>query len=126
MDTIASRVRANADKSFEDNFDLPIFLKFIEDKLSNHTYVNIGIVSSPRFEGLSNYLKSKRSVTGYSTDRAFPTFADGEECYIWTTQCQIPAIFANNVVNALHIQGLRTSIKGACGNPNGNIIEVSL
>ena len=124
MTTIRDRLSANATSLFNTTFDKDVFLEFVEERLSNYGYINIGIVSSPRFDNLSEYLKGKEKVV--RTTMKFPTFAENYECYIWTTQVQIPQQFVDNVLNLLREQGLRTSLKGACGYDTYDVISVTL
>lgn len=124
MSTIRERLSANATTLFNTTFDKDVFLEFVEDRLGKHQHIDIGIVHSPRFDNLSEYLKRKERVV--RTTKKFPTFAEDYECYIWRTQVQIPQQFVNNVVALLREQGLRTSLKGACGYDTYNVISVTL
>ena len=124
MSTIRERLTANATTLFNTTFDKDVFLDFVEDRLGKFQHIDIGIVSSSRFDNLSTYLKGKERVV--RTEMKFPTFAENYECYIWRTQVQIPRQFVDNVVNLLREQGLRTSLKGACGYDTYNVISVTL
>ena len=124
MSTIRERLTANATTLFNTTFDKDVFLEFVEDRLGKYQHIDIGIVSSPRFDNLSAYLKGKERVV--RTEMKFPTFAENYECYVWQTQVQIPRQFVDNVVNLLRKQGLRTSLKGACGYDTYNVISVTL
>lgn len=124
MSTIRERLVANATTLFNTTFDKDVFLDFVEDRLGKYQHIDIGIVSSPRFDHLSAYLKGKERVV--RTEMKFPTFAENYECYIWQTQVQIPQQFVDNVVGLLREQGLRTSLKGACGYDTYNVISVTL
>ena len=124
MSTIRERLTANATTLFDTTFDKDVFLQFVEERLGTHQHMDIGIVFSPRFDNLSAYLKGKERVV--RTTMKFPTFAEDYECYIWTTQVQIPQQFVDNVVALLRAQGLRTSLKGACGYDTYDVISVTL
>ena len=124
MSTIRERLTANATTLFEQTFDKDVFLQFVEERLGTHQHIDIGIVRSPRFDELSEYLKKKEKVV--RTTMKFPTFAENYECYVWTTQVQIPQQFVDNVRNLLREQGLRTSLKGACGYDTYDVISVTL
>ena len=124
MSTIRERLTANATTLFNTTFDKDVFLEFVEERLGKFHHIDIGIVSSPRFDELSAYLKRKEKVV--RTAMKFPTFAEDYECYIWQTQVQIPQQFVDNVVNLLREQGLRTQLKGACGYDTYDVISVTL
>ena len=124
MSTIRERLTANAATLFNTTFDKDVFLKFVEERLEKWGRMDIGIVQSPRFDNLSAYLKEKERVV--RTTMKFPTFAEDYECYIWTTQVQIPQQFVDNVRNLLREQGLRTTLKGACGYDTYDVISVTL
>ena len=124
MSTIRERLSANATTLFNTTFDKDVFLDFVEDRLGKYQHLDIGIVSSPRFDNLSAYLKGQERVV--RTAMKFPTFAENYECYVWQTQIQIPQQFVDNVVNLLREQGLRTSLKGACGYDTYDVISVTL
>ena len=124
MSTIRERLTANATTLFDTTFDKDVFLQFVEERLGTYQHIDIGIVSSPRFDELSAYLKRKEKVV--RTTMKFPTFAKDYECYVWRTQVQIPQRFVDNVVSLLRAQGLRTSLKGACGYDTYDVISVTL
>ena len=124
MSTIRERLTANATTLFNTTFDKDVFLGFVEENLGKYQHIDIGIVSSPRFDNLSEYLKGKEKVI--RTTMKFPTFAENYECYIWRTDVQIPQQFVDNVVSLLRAQGLRTSLKGACGYDTYDVISVTL
>jgi hypothetical protein len=124
MSTIRERLTANATTLFDTTFDKNAFLQFVEERLGKYQHMDIGIVQSPRFDNLSAYLKGKERVV--RTTMKFPTFAEDYECYIWKTQVQIPQQFVDNVVALLRAQGLRTSLKGACGYDTYDVISVTL
>ena len=124
MSTIRERLTANATTLFEQTFDKDVFLKFVEERLEKWGRMDIGIVQSPQFDNLSAYLKEKERVV--RTTMKFPTFAEDYECYIWQTQVQIPQQFVDNVRNLLREQGLRTTLKGACGYNTYDVISVTL
>jgi translation elongation factor EF-4 len=124
MSTIRDRLTANATTLFNTTFDKDVFLDFVEDRLGKYQHLDIGIVSSPRFDYLSAYLKGKERVV--RTAMKFPTFAENYECYVWHTQVQIPQQFVDNVVDLLRAQGLRTTLKGACGYDTYDVISVTL
>lgn len=124
MSTIRERLTANATTLFDTTFDKNVFLQFVEERLEKWGRMDIGIVQSPRFDNLSAYLKGKERVV--RTTMKFPTFAEDYECYIWQTQVQIPQQFVNNVVALLREQGLRTTLKGACGYDTYDVISVTL
>lgn len=124
MSTIRERLTANARTLFNTSFDKDVFLEFVEERLEKYHHIDIGIVSSPRFDNLSAYLKGKEKVV--RTAMKFPTFAENYECYIWETQVQIPQQFVDIVVDLLRAQGLRTSLKGACGYDTYDVISVTL
>ena len=124
MSTIRERLTANATTLFDATFDKNAFLQFVEERLGKYQHMEIGIVQSPRFDNLSAYLKGKEKVV--RTTMKFPTFAEDYECYIWKTQVQIPQQFVDNVVALLRVQGLRTSLKGACGYDTYDVISVTL
>lgn len=124
MSTIRERLKDNATTLFNTTFDKDVFLEFVEDRLSKYQHMDIGIVSSPRFDELSNYLKEKEKVV--RTTMKFPTFAENYECYIWKTEVQIPQQFVDIVVSLLRTQGLSTSLKGACGYDTYDVISVTL
>lgn len=126
MSTIRERIKQNTKDLFQQEFDLEVFLKYVEDSLTRFRCVDIGIVKAYDFNNTSNYLKEKRQYKGYSTNKAYPTFAERYECYIWRTDCQIPHQFVDNVITELHKQGLRTSQKGACGYDTYDIIAVTM
>ena len=123
MNTIGERLRNNATTLFNTTFDKDVFLAFIEERLGKYQHIDIGIVFSPRFDELSTYLKSKEKVV--RTTMKFPTFAENYECYIWQTQVQIPQQFVDDVVSLLRAQGLRTSLKGACGYDTYDVFSVT-
>jgi translation elongation factor EF-4 len=124
MSTIRERLTANATTLFNTTFDKDVFLDFVEESLGKYHHLDIGIVSSPRFDSLSEYLKKKEKVV--RTAMKFPTFAKDYECYIWKTQVQIPQQYVDNVVKLLREQGLRTQLKGACGYDTYDVISVTL
>lgn len=124
MSTIRERLTTNATTLFNTTFDKDVFLEFVEERLGKYQHIDIGIVGSPRFDNLSAYLKGKEKVV--RTTMKFPTFAEDYECYIWRTQVQIPQQFVDNVVSLLRAQGLRTSLRGACGYDTYNVISVTL
>ena len=124
MSTIRERLTTNATTLFNTTFDKDVFLEFVEERLGKYQHMDIGIVGSPRFDNLSAYLKGKEKVV--RTTMKFPTFAENYECYIWRTQVQIPQQFVDNVVSLLRAQGLRTSLRGACGYDTYNVISVTL
>lgn len=124
MSTIRERLTTNATTLFNTTFDKDVFLEFVEERLGKYQHIDIGIVGSPRFDELSAYLKGKERVV--RTTMKFPTFAEDYECYIWTTQVQIPQQFVDNVVSLLRAQGLRTSLRGACGYDTYDVISVTL
>ena len=124
MSTIRERLSAKTTTLFNTSFDKDVFLGFVEERLGKYQHIDIGIVGSPRFDNLSAYLKGKEKVV--RTTMKFPTFAEDYECYIWTTQVQIPQQFVDNVVALLRAQGLRTSLKGACGYDTYEVISVTL
>ena len=124
MSTIRERLSDKTTTLFNTSFDKDVFLKFVEERLEKWGHMDIGIVQSPRFDNLSTYLKGKERVV--RTTMKFPTFAEDYECYIWTTQVQIPQQFVDNVRNLLRAQGLRTTLKGACGYDTFDVISVTL
>ena len=124
MSTIRERLSDKTTTLFNTSFDKDVFLKFVEERLEKWGHMDIGIVQSPRFDNLSTYLKGKERVV--RTTMKFPTFAEDYECYIWTTQVQIPQQFVDNVRNLLRAQGLRTTLKGACGYDTYDVISVTL
>lgn len=124
MSTIRERLSANATTLFNATFDKDVFLEFVEERLSKYQHIDVGIVSSPRFDNLSTYLKGKEKVV--RTTMKYPTFAEDYECYVWKTQVQIPQQFVDNVVKLLKEQGLKTRLKGACGYDTYDIISVTL
>ena len=128
MSTIAERIKGDAAISFKENFDLDVFLKYVEDELRSYRHVDIGIIRAYGFGSCSNYMKSKAQYRGgeYATNMPYPTFAKNHECYVWKTDCQIPHQFVDNVIGELHKQGLRTSQKGACGYDTYDVISVTL
>ena len=124
MSTIRERLSDKTTTLFNTSFDKDVFLKFVEERLEKWGRMYIGIVQSPRFDNLSEYLKGKERVV--RTTMKFPTFAEDYECYIWQTQVQIPQQFVDNVLNLLREQGLRTTLKGACGYDTYDVILVTL
>ena len=128
MSTIAERIKADTAISFKENFDLDVFLRYVEDNLSRCRRVNIGIILDYSFGTWSNYMKRRAQYSEgeYVTDMPYPTFAKDFKCYIWNTNCQIPHQFVDNVIGELHKQGLRTTQKGACGYDIYDVISVTL
>ena len=124
MSTIRERLSDKTTTLFNTSFDKDVFLQFVEERLEKWGRMDIGIVQSPRFDNLSEYLKGKERVV--RTTMKFPTFAEDYECYIWQTQVQIPQQFVDNVLNLLREQGLRTRLKGACGYDTYDVISVTL
>lgn len=124
MSTIRERLRNNAKALFNTTFDKDVFLEFVEDRLGKYQHIDIGIVRSSRFDEVSAYLKKKEKVV--RTTMKFPTFAEDYECYVWKTQVQIPQQFVDIVESLLRAQGLRTSLKGACGYDTYDVISVTL
>ena len=124
MSTIRERLSDKTTTLFNTSFDKDVFLQFVEERLEKWGRMYIGIVQSPRFDNLSEYLKGKEKVV--RTTMKFPTFAEDYECYIWQTQVQIPQQFVDNVLNLLREQGLRTTLKGACGYDTYDVISVTL
>jgi translation elongation factor EF-4 len=124
MSTIRERLTTNATTLFNTTFDKDVFLGFVEERLEKWGHMDIGIVGSPRFDNLSAYLKGKEKVV--RTTMKFPTFAEDYECYVWTTQVQIPQQFVDNVLDLLRAQGLRTTLRGACGYDTYDVISVTL
>ena len=124
MSTIRERLSAKTTTLFNTSFDKDVFLEFVEEILGKYQHIDVGIVSSPRFDNLSAYLKGKEKVV--RTTMKFPTFAEDYECYVWKTQVQIPQQFVDNVVNLLKEQGLKTRLRGACGYDTYDIISVTL
>lgn len=128
MSTIAERIKGDATISFKENFDLDVFLRYVEDELSKYRHVDIGIIRSYDFSSCSKKMKSmwQYGKDVYVTDMLYPTFANGYQCYVWNTDCQIPHQFVDNVIDELHKQGLRTTQKGACGYDIYDVISVTL
>ena len=119
--TIAERIRNDFKNEFENEFDFETFDVFVEDRLRRFGSVDIGIRSDREFE---SYLHTKPQVL--KSNSKWLAFAKNYDCYVWTTNCQIPQKFVNLVISHLQKQGLHTSKKGACGYDTYNVISVTL
>lgn len=85
--TIAKRINAQRANEFEKEFDLETFDRFIEEQIGKYHSVDIGLCRECEFNG---YLQGKKQYKDWSSDSKWLTFADGYECYVWRTNCQIP------------------------------------
>lgn len=121
--TIAEKINATRSTEFENEFDLKTFDAFIEEYVSKFHHVTIGLESEWCFE---QYLHNKRQHKDWKSDSKWLAFADGHDCYVWSTNCQIPQKFVKDVLKHLHEQGLRTTLKGACGYGTYDVIAVAL
>lgn len=121
--TIAEKINAQRASEFEKEFDLETFDRFVEEQVSKHHSVTIGLCSERNFDG---YLQGKRQCKNWNSNSKWLTFADGYDCYVWSTNCQIPQKFVPFVMKHLREQGLRVNQKGACGYATYDIIEVTM
>lgn len=122
--TIAERIDAQRATEFEQEFDLETLDKFVEEQISKYHYVEIGLSSEWQFE--NGYLKNEKQFKDWFSKSKWLSFADGYECYIWTTYCQIPQKFAKFVEIHLRKQGFKVGYRGACGYATYDIMEVKL
>lgn len=119
--TIAERIKNDFEGEFKNEFDFKNFEDFILDRLRRFGWVDIGICSDWEFE---TYLHKKRQV--HCSNSKWLAFAKDYDCYVWTTNCQIPQKFCNLIVTYLQSQGLHTNLKGACGYATYDVISVTL
>ena len=119
--TIAERIRNDFKNEFENEFDFETFDAFVEDRLRRFGSVDIGIRSDSEFK---SYLHTKEQVL--KSNSKWLAFAKDYDCYVWTTNCQIPQKFVDLVISHLQKQGLYTSKNGACGYDTYNVISVTL
>ena len=123
MSTIAEKIRNQRLVEFESEFDLNALMCFVEKQLSRFGYVEIGICHERLFE--DDYLKRCYNQVMMS-DCKWLSFADGYECYVWRTQCQIPQKFVQIVKSKLSEQGLSVFCKGAGGYDEYDVIVAKL
>ena len=105
------------------DFDLDIFLKFVEDQLRKHSHAEIGL----EFDKWNKSLKSAPFQTeGYFTSKKWPTFERARKNYYWNSDCQIPHQLVPYVKKQLAEQGLKTTCRGACGYDTYDILVVTM
>jgi hypothetical protein len=121
--TIAERINDARKSEFEKEFDLDTFNAFIEEHVSKNHHVTIGLEGERCFD---TYLHNKQQYRDWESDSKWLAFAEGHRCYVWSTNCQIPQKFVKDVQKHLHGQGLRTTLKGACGYETYDVMEVTL
>jgi hypothetical protein len=121
--TIAEKINAQRASEFEKEFDLETFDRFVEEQVSNHHSVTIGLCSEWLFD---DYLQHQRQFKDWYSNSKWLTFANAYRCYVWNTNCQIPQKFMPFVIRHLQEQGLRVNQKGACGYATYDVIEIKL
>ena len=129
--TIAEKIRMKRECDFDTEFDIAQFGEYLEKYFSKYHSLTIGICSDSSF---NSYLHQKRqSFTRKHLEFLTPkrfckwiAYAESYECYVWSTNIQIPQKFVNNIINYLKEQGFRCSQKGACGYSTYDVIEVTL
>lgn len=119
--TIAERINSERRDEFKE-FDIKAFDDFVEGQLRKFGHVTIGIEYDGCFE--SDSIKKCRQIR--ETECKWLAFSGGYTCYVWSTDCQIPRKFVNQIMIHLNAQGLKTSLCGACGYDTYDVIKVSL
>ena len=121
--TIRERISAQREQEFLEEFDLKTFDHYVEEMITKYHHVTIGLENDNCFDG---YLKNKKQKDNWSSGSKWLTFAYDHNCYVWSTSCQIPRKFVENVKKHLREQGLRTTLKGACGYETYDVMEITL
>lgn len=121
--TIAERINNSRSTEFENEFDLKTFDAFIEEHVSKFHSVTIGLVREWLFD---NYLHNERQYKNWKSDSKWLAFAYGYDCYVWSTNIQIPRKFERDIEKHLHEQGLKITKRGSCGYDKYDVMVVTL